>query len=245
MTSRLWLPPLAWLLLLLATMWGMPALEPLMAQLQPGTTQLIYQRESLAQLLLDHLLLAGGASLLSVGLGLAAGIAVTRARGRDFLPLANQLATIGQTFPPVAVLALAVPLLGFGNWPTLAALVFYGLLPVLRNSLVGLQGVPADTLEAARGMGMGPIRRLLQVELPLAAPVLLAGIRTTVTLTIATAAIGSTMGASTLGAPVIAGLVNGNNAYVLQGALLIALLALCVDSGFACLQQLIARHQGV
>jgi osmoprotectant transport system permease protein len=242
---RPWLAPLAWALLLLAAVLGLSELEALFRQVQPGTGAVIYRRDSFSQLLLNHLLIVGAAALLSVGLGLAAGILATRTWGRDFLPLLGQVASIGQTFPPVAVLALAVPLLGFGSLPTIVALVLYGLLPVLRNTLAGLQGVPPTVLQAAQGMGMTPLQVLIEVELPLAAAVILAGIRTTVTVTIATAAIGSTIGASTLGDPVIAGLVNGNTAYVLQGALLIGLLAVSVDSGFERLQQLIAARQGL
>ncbi|HWV08854.1 MAG TPA: ABC transporter permease subunit, partial [Pseudomonas sp.] len=115
-------------------------------------------------------------------------------------------------------------------------LSLYGVLPILRNSLSGLQGVSPVVLEAARGMGLSPGQVLRQIELPLALPVILAGIRTSVTINIATAAIGSTIGASTLGDPIISGLINGNTAYVLQGALLIGLLALTVDSLFAALQ---------
>jgi osmoprotectant transport system permease protein len=149
----------------------------------------------------------------------------------------NQVASIGQTFPPVAVLALAVPALGFGEAPIVVALILYGFLPILRNTLAGLEGLDPAVREAARGMGMSPLQVLLQVELPLAGRVILAGIRTSVTINIATAAIGSTIGARTLGDPVIAGLVNGNTAYVLQGAILIGLLALTTDSLFEAIQR--------
>lgn len=225
-----WLPPLLWLALLLAASLGMAQLEPLLRWFDPDSHNLLYQRASLAGLLGQHLLIVACAGSLAVLLGLGAAILVTRPWGRDFLPLASQVASIGQTFPPVAVLALSVPLLGFGALPSVVALLLYGLLPVLRNSLAGLQGVPCEVLEAARGMGMSAPRMLWQVELPLAWPVILAGIRTCLTLSIATAALGSTVGASTLGDPLIAGLVNGNTAYLLQGALLIGLLAVAVDS---------------
>ncbi|MDN6297839.1 MAG: ABC transporter permease, partial [Halomonas sp.] len=108
--------------------------------------------------------------------------------------------------------------------------VLYGLLPIVRNTLAGLQGVDAAVVSAARGMGMTGWQRLYRVELPLAAPVILAGVRTSITINIATAALGATVGASNLGDPIIAGIVNGNTAYVVQGAVIIALLALSVDS---------------
>ena len=118
----------------------------------------------------------------------------------------------------------------------IVALLLFWLLPIVRNTLVGLEGVSAEVREAAIGMGMTQRQLLWHVEMPLAAPVIVAGIRTSVTINIATAAIGATMGASNLGDPIISGIVNGNTAHVLQGAVLIALLALFVDSLFAWLQ---------
>lgn len=241
---KTWRGPLFWLALLALTVFGMGQLEGFFRELAPAAREVIYHRESFAQLLLNHLFVVAIAAFVSVVIGVLAGVMVTRKWGRDFLPLVSQVASIGQTFPPVAVLALSVPLLGFGNLPTIFALMLYGLLPVLRNTLAGLQGLPASALEAARGIGMSPLQVLLQVELPLASPVILAGIRTSVTVTIATAAIGSTIGASTLGNPVIAGLVNGNTAYVLQGAVLIGLLAICIDSTFERLQHGLAIRYG-
>ena len=101
---------------------------------------------------------------------------------------------LGQTVPPVAVLAIAVPLIGFGALPALIALALYGVLPVLRATIAGLESVPAALLDAARGQGLTRGQRFRHVELPQAAPVLLAGIRTSVVINIGTAAIASTVG---------------------------------------------------
>ncbi|WP_324254661.1 ABC transporter permease [Halomonas sp. KAO] len=228
-----WAVPLAWLVLLLALATGGEWLEPLLRWSEPEARRVLYPQADLLTLLLRHLQVVAIASSLAVVIGVGAAILVTRPAGRDFLPLVAQVASMGQTFPPVAVLALAVPVLGFGTWPIIVALLLYGLLPIVRNTLAGLEGLDPGVEEAARGMGMGAAQRLWQVELPLAAPVILAGIRTSVTVNIATAALGATVGASNLGAPIIAGIVNGNTAYILQGALLIGLLALTVDSFFA------------
>ncbi|MBB3191891.1 ABC transporter permease [Halomonas cerina] len=228
-----WATPFAWLVLLLALTLGMEALEGGFRLLEPDSREIIYTRADFLVLLGRHLLMVGTAGILAIGLGVGAAIAVTRPGGRDFLPLVSQLASMGQTFPPVAVLALAVPVLGFGTVPVIVALLLYGLLPIVRNTLVGIEGIDAGVREAARGMGMTGGQILRQVELPLAAPVILAGIRTSVTINIATAAIGATVGASNLGDPIISGIVNGNTAYVVQGAVLIGLLALTVDSLFA------------
>src|SRR5207237_9437365 len=130
---------------------------------------------------------------------------VTRPVGSDFRPSVGALATVGQTFPPAAVLALAVPALGFGPRPTIVALFLYGLLPVIENAIAGLDGVPAAVRDAALGMGLSPWQRLRDVELPLALPATLAGIRVSVTIAIGTATIGSTVGALTLGTPIYDG----------------------------------------
>ncbi len=155
--------------------------------------------------------------------------------GASSLPLANNVLAVLQTFPPVAVLALAVPAFGFGLRPTLIALVVYGLLPVARSTIVGLEGVPPDALEAARGMGMGPWERLTQVELPLAAPLMLAGVRVSAVYTIGTATVAPLIGAGGLGVPIIAGLAVSNLAMVIEGAVPVALLALLVDNAIRAL----------
>ncbi|MCC5882839.1 MAG: ABC transporter permease [Halomonas sp.] len=236
-TQRQWLAPLIWFILLLSLAAGMSQLEWLFRLLEPELRQVIYRRGDFLALLGRHVLVVAIASLLAVILGVGAAVAVTREAGRDFLPLVAQLASIGQTFPPVAVLALAVPALGFGTLPIIVALLLYGLLPIVRNTLAGIGSIDPDVHEAARGMGMTPRQILRQVELPLAAPFILAGIRTSVTINIATAALGATVGASNLGDPIISGIVNGNTAYIVQGALLIGLLSLTVDSIFERLQR--------
>ena len=236
MSNSLWRWPLLWISLLLISVVGMSAAAPLFHWIEPDARQVIYSRADFYVLLGRHLFVVGIAALVTISVGVLAGIAVTRKRGSDFLPLVGQVASLGQTFPPVAVLALAVPVLGFGTLPIIVALMLYGLLPIMRNTLTGLQEVDAELITAAHAMGMTPLQILRQVELPLAAPIILAGIRTSVTINIATAALGATVGASNLGDPIISGIVNGNMAYVVQGALTIALLALSVDSLFEVLQ---------
>lgn len=201
-----------------------------MRLVEPDARQVLYTQAPLSGLLMNHLAVVGTASCLAILLGVSAAVGVTRPAGRDFLPLVAQTASMGQTFPPVAVLALAVPVLGFGTWPIIVALLLYGLLPIVRNTLAGLEGIDPAVQESARGMGLSGGQLLWKVELPLAAPVILAGVRTSVTINIATAALGATVGAANLGTPIISGIVNNNTAYVLQGALMTALLALTVDS---------------
>ncbi|UCG84250.1 MAG: ABC transporter permease, partial [Dehalococcoidia bacterium] len=159
---------------------------------------------------------------------------------RNVLPIVTDLTSIGQTFPPVAVLALAVPMLGFGATPTIVALFLYGLLPVVRNTIAGLRAVPDHVLDAAYGMGMSRTRALIRVQLPLAASVILAGVRISVIINIGTAMIGATIGAGGLGHPVIAGLVRDNIAFIVEGAVPAAILAVLVDQLLANVERSLA-----
>ncbi len=162
--------------------------------------------------------------------GLLAGIFATRPTGRDFLPAVNALSSIGQTFPPVAVLAIAVPVVGFGFKPTIIALFIYGLLPVVRNTIAGIESLDPGVLEAARGMGMTPAQVLTRVELPLASPVIMAGVRLSAVINIGTATLGATIGAGGLGKPIMAGLIGENPAFILEGAILVGFFAIIVDT---------------
>ena len=139
-----------------------------------------------------------------------------------------------------AVLAIAVPIVGFGARPTMIALFLYGLLPIIENAIAGLEGVPHGVRAAAEGMGLTPWQRLRDVDLPLAAPVILAGIRVSVTISIGTATIGSTVGALTLGTPIFSGLAANKLPFVLEGAVLVALFAILTDMLFARLERWLA-----
>ena len=219
--------PLWWLIaLFIGLLAGLPYSAPLFSRLFPELPRPVYQQESFWALTLDHGWLVVASSLAATAIGLGAGVAVTRPAGSAFRPLVETIAAIGQTFPPVAVLAMAVPVLGFGWLPALIALALYGILPVLQGTLAGLGSIPPGVSGVAEGMGMTGWQRLYKVELPLAAPVILAGIRTSVIVNIGTATIASTVGASTLGTPIIIGLSGFNTAYIVQGALLVALAAL-------------------
>lgn len=229
------------LAVLLVATFGLSFTAPLFAALFPGLDHPIYGQDGFPALLLGHVEIVAAASGIAIVLGIAAGIAVTRPAGREFRGLLETVAATGQAFPPVAVLALAVPAMGFGAEPAIVALALYGLLPVVQNTIAGLENTPSDARIAAAGMGMTPAEILLRVELPLAAPVILTGVRISVVIGIGTAAIASTVGARTLGLPIIVGLNGSNIAYVLQGALLVALLAITLDQGFEALTRATTR----
>jgi osmoprotectant transport system permease protein len=234
--------PVLWVgLLFAALLFRMQALRPVFVWAFPLVSPVIYDRASFFELFWSHLVLVASASLGAAVTGVALAIFVTRGAGRDFRTLVDALAAVGQTFPPVAVLAITVPLIGFGARPTVLALFVYGLLPIVQNAVAGLDGVPQSVREAADGMGLSPRQRLLQVELPLAAPVILAGVRVSVTIAIGTATIGSTVGALTLGTPIFDGLVADKLPFVIEGAVLVALFAILTDMIFARLDRRLRR----
>jgi osmoprotectant transport system permease protein len=230
--------PVLWIgLFFAALMLRMDALQPLLQPAFPGVEPFVYNRDSFLALFLSQLGLVAAASLAASFVGVGLAIFVTRPAGRDFRAMVNALATIGQTFPPAAVLAITVPMVGFGARPTIIALFLYGLLPIVENAVAGLEGVASGVRDAAEGMGLSAWQRLRDVELPLAVPVILAGIRVSVTIAIGTATIGSTVGALTLGTPIFDGLVANKIPFVLEGAFLVALFAILTDMLFEHLDQ--------
>lgn len=119
----------------------------------------------------------------------------------------------------------------------------YGLLPVVRNTIAGLHSVPADALDSAYGMGMSRLQTLSRVELPLALPVIMAGVRISVVINVGTATIGAVIGAGGFGLPITAGLTQDNLAYVLEGALPAAFLAILVDQLLSTIEWTFAFHR--
>jgi len=232
---------LAALTLLLAFLCFPQRFAPLFAPLTPNGAPPIYDQGNLLSLALAQLatvcLAAAASTLVGVGLG----ILVTRPAGAQFLPLSRTCVNIGQTFPPVAVLAVTVPLVGFGEKPTLIALFAYGLLPIFENTITGLKTCPPGVLEAASGMGMSPRQRLLQVELPLALPLILEGIRLSLVINVGTATIGSTVAAKGLGEVIIAGLLSNNTAFILQGGLVTGLMAILLYDALVSLERRVTR----
>ncbi|MDH4167817.1 MAG: ABC transporter permease [Gammaproteobacteria bacterium] len=222
---------------LLAFLVAPQAFAPLFAPLNDYGAPAIYDQGNLLQLALSHLWTVLIAAAASTVVAVALGIFVTRPAGAQFLPLSRTLVNVGQTFPPVAVLAVAVPLVGFGQAPTLIALFAYGLLPIFENTIAGLESCPRPVLEAADGMGMNAWQRLRQVELPLALPLILEGVRLSLVINVGTATIGSTVAAKGLGEVIIAGLLSNNTAFVLQGGLVTALMAILLYDGMRLLEQ--------
>jgi osmoprotectant transport system permease protein len=237
--------PLLWVgVLFLALVLRMGDLRPVLHLAFPEARPAVYQRATFLELFLSHLEIVAVASLAAALVGIGLAIFVSRRAGDDFRGIVNALGAVGQSFPPVAVLALAVPTVGFGPLPTVIALFLYGLLPIVENAIAGLEGVPGAVREAARGMGFSERAILFAVDLPLAAPVMLAGVRTSVTIGIGTATIGSTVGAVTLGTPIFDGLAGNNLAFIAEGAVVVAVFAILTDMLFGRLELWLRRGTG-
>ncbi len=201
----------------------------LLHRLVPDEQTVLYPGAPLPVLMLQQLALVALASALTVLLGGAlAGLALSRA-GQPFRDLITSFGSLAQTLPSVAIMAIAVPVTGYGAEPVIVALVLYSVLQVMLNMLAGIEAVPADALDAAEGMGMAPGQRLRWVQLPLAAPVILAGVRNMVVINVSAATMGAVVAAGGLGVPILAGFQQSNNAFILEGALPAITLALLLD----------------
>lgn len=189
------------------------------------------QRALLGKLALRHLLLVGIALGLAVIVAVPLGLALERAR-RAAEPVLGALGVL-QTIPSIALLAFMIPLLGVGVRPALVALWLYSLYPIARGTFVGVTDTDPRAVEAAEALGMTARQRLLQVRLPLAAPVIMAGVRTAAVIAVGAATLAAFIGAGGLGEPIVAGLALADTRLVLSGALPAAALALLVDGALA------------
>lgn len=196
------------------------------------------RRATLLHLLLRQLWLVavalGAAVLVAVPLGLV----LERAR-RAAGPMLGALGVV-ETIPSIALLAFMLPLLGVGVLPALVALWLYSLYPIARGTYTGVREADPDAVEAAEALGTTPRQRLLLVRLPLAAPVIMAGVRTAAVLTVGAATLAAFIGAGGLGEPIVAGLALADTRMILSGALPAAALALVVDGVLALIEQRVA-----
>ena len=165
---------------------------------------------------------------------IAIALAVLVTRMPKLEPVANAVSAIGLTIPSFALVGLLLPVTGLGDGTALAAVTFYAVLPILRNAVVGLQGVDANLLESARGMGMSEVASLLRVRIPLAWPVILAGIRISLQMSMGIAAIAAYVLGPGLGVAIFTGLaqIGGKNAvsYAAVGTVGIVIVALLLDA---------------
>ena len=157
------------------------------------------------------------------------GVVLTRPRYRGWSGPVLAVATSGQAIPAFGLLVLAFAWLGRGPWTTVWALTLFTLLPVLRNTMVGLEQVDRAVIEAGRGMGLTKRQALMEIEMPLAVPVILAGVRTALVINVGMAALAFLIGAGGLGATISSGIKLQRTPVLLTGAAMTALVALAVD----------------
>lgn len=186
-------------------------------------------------LLWDHFLLSGQAILLSGSIGLLLGIFI--AQRPRLAPAVMGVCNVLYTIPAISLLGILIPFTGIGNKTAVIALTIYGVMPMVRNTYVGLTSLDPDILEAARGMGSTRVQLLLRVKLPMAAGVILAGLRNTVVMTISVAGIASFVGAGGLGVAIYRGITIYNPAMTAAGSVLIALLAFLCDLALGALER--------
>jgi osmoprotectant transport system permease protein len=199
------------------------------------------RRAEIAALTGEHLVLVLISTLVAVAIGVPLGVALTR-RPRLAKPVLG-FANVVQTIPSLALFGFLIPLPligGIGARTAIAALVVYALLPILRNTYAGVLSVDPAIIEAATGIGMTPRQRLRSVELPLALPVVLAGVRIATVVSIGLATIAAAIGAGGLGVLIYRGVAIVDHRLILAGAVPAALLALAADSGLGIVERRLA-----
>jgi osmoprotectant transport system permease protein len=190
---------------------------------------------------IQHVFISGVSFAFVAAIGVPLGVLIAQA-GRGVQIPVFLLANLGQAIPGIGLLVLLFAVLGLGATPTIIALVIYGLLPVLRNTVAGIQGVDPSAVDAARGMGMTRWQALVRVQLPLASPLVFAGLRTSLVLIIGTATLGNFIGGGGLGDVIAAG-INTSDRMVFVGAVMVASLALLADWGLSMIERVAVPKQ--
>ena len=198
------------------------------------------QAGKLGQQTIQHVALTAAALLLGVAVGVPVGLWLTRRP--HWAPAVLGAAGVLQTVPSIALLGFLIPLMGIGAVPAILALLLYSLLPIIRNTVAGVQGVPPAVVEAARGLGFTDSQVLWRVELPLALPILMAGIRTATVINVGVATLAAYVAAGGLGEFIFGGIALNNPAMILAGAIPAAALALTFDAGLGALEKLSAQR---
>ncbi|MCD6486433.1 MAG: ABC transporter permease [Syntrophobacterales bacterium] len=188
-----------------------------------------YEYPVIMELFFQHLYMVAISMTFAVIIGITAGIVLTRKRFRRYAGICMYIIGLGQTIPSLAVLALAMSFLGIGTKPAIFALTIYSILPIARNTLAGITAVPPELIDAGKGMGMPPLKILMEVELPNAMKVILTGFRVALIINIGTAALAYVIGAGGLGDLIFTGISLMQTDKLLAGAIPVTLLALFAD----------------
>ncbi|RFZ18149.1 Glycine betaine/carnitine/choline transport system permease protein OpuCB [Mycobacterium marinum] len=198
----------------------------------------------LLQLLREHLVISLSATVLTCVVAIPVGIALTRGSMRRYSKPIITVAGFGQAAPAIGLIALGAVVFGIGQLGAIVALTVYGAMPIIANTVTGLDGVDRRVVEAARGMGLSAFSTLRRVELPLSLPVIVAGVRTALVLIVGTAALASFTGGGGLGQLITTGIKLQQPVTLIVGAILVAALALFID-WLARLIEMVAAPRGL
>jgi len=206
-------------------------------------TYILHNSDRVFRLTVEHLELVGVSIFAATVIGIPLGVAASRNTTLKRWSLA--FANVTQTVPSLALFGFLIPATGIGARTAVIALALYALLPILRNTCVGIAGVDRAVIEAARGMGMTGRQMLWQVELPLAIGVILAGLRVATVTSVGVATIAAAVGAGGLGTFIFQGLTMVNNNVILAGAVPAAILAVLADAGFGWIERRLTAAFGI
>lgn len=191
--------------------------------------QRVLNRRVLTNALTQHLQLSTISTVIVIAIAIPLGIMLTRPFARRLVPGVLGIANIGQAIPSFGLITIIVILIGLGTGPVITGLVAYSALPILRNTMVGLQQVDHSLIKASRGMGMSQLEVLRKVELPLAVPVMIAGVRTALIINVGTATLGTFFGAGGLGYLIFQGIQLNRDPVLITGVVMASGLALLID----------------
>ena len=200
----------------------------------------ISRKDFFLQLVIQHILLSLTAIVIITVIGITTGVLISKSKKAAGIVIA--ITNFLYTIPSIAMFGFFVSFTGIGNTTAIIALVIYGLLPVIRNTYVGLKEVDEQIIEAAVGMGSTPWQLLWKVQFPLALPVIIAGIRNMVVMTIALAGVASFIGAGGLGVAIWRGITTNFDEMTIAGSLLVALLAIFSDFLLGILEKKLVRR---
>lgn len=201
----------------------------------------VERSSDITEALLRHLYISGVAVLLGCVVAIPLGIYLTKTSHQWIRSVIFTITNIFQTIPSLAMLAIFIPLIGIGMKPAIVALFLYSLLPILRNTYAAFESIEPGIIEAAKGMGYSSLQRLIQVELPLALPFIMSGIRLTTVYIINWATLAGLIGAGGLGQLIIGGMGVNNKPLILAAAILSMLLALAADFVFGSIEKIFIK----
>ena len=191
--------------------------------------------QTILQMTLDHFSIIATAMMISIIMGVAVGILITYSKSGAAIVL--NIANILMTIPSLALFSILIPIMGIGRAPAIAGLVLYTQLPIIRNVYTGLVNIEPSVIEAAKGIGLSPFKIMFKIKLPLAFPVIMAGIRTATVMGIGIGAIAAYIGAGGLGEYIFQGINRSNDRMIIIGAIMVSVITIIIDKGLGLVQK--------